>query len=228
MKAAVYCGTRNLYEDMVTAAKSLLINSDAERVYFLIEDDEFPYEIPDCIRTINVSRQEFFRRTGPNYYRKWTWMVLMRVALPHILEEDVVLSLDVDTIVERDISALWDIDLAGYYVAAAREPLKSSGRLYVNMGVALFNLRLLRESGACDAMIEALNTRAFEFAEQDAAAELWEGKIKILPGEYNACDFTEWNDVPRIRHFAFCRNWNTLDEVRKYRAIPWEDIRCDT
>ena len=46
MRAAVYCGTRNLYKNMITAAKSLLIHSNVEKIYFLIEDDIFPYEIP--------------------------------------------------------------------------------------------------------------------------------------------------------------------------------------
>jgi len=46
MRAAVYCGTRNLYKNMVIAAKSLLIHSNVEKIYFLIEDDIFPYEVP--------------------------------------------------------------------------------------------------------------------------------------------------------------------------------------
>lgn len=49
MKAAVYTGTKNLYREMVTASKSLLINSDVDKIYLLVEDDEFPLEIPDVI-----------------------------------------------------------------------------------------------------------------------------------------------------------------------------------
>ena len=62
MKAAVYSGTRNLYADMVTAAKSLIANSSVEKIYFLIEDDVFPYELPRLIETMNVSGQRFFAR----------------------------------------------------------------------------------------------------------------------------------------------------------------------
>ena len=46
MKAAVYCATRNLYLDLIPAVKSLLANSDVDRVYLLIEDDAFPEELP--------------------------------------------------------------------------------------------------------------------------------------------------------------------------------------
>ena len=55
MRTAVYTGTRNLYPFMVAAAKSLLIHSNVEKIYFLIEDDVFPYELPSEIVTINVS-----------------------------------------------------------------------------------------------------------------------------------------------------------------------------
>ena len=56
MRAAVYCGTRNLYENMFIAAKSLLIHSNVERIYFLIEDDVFPMDLPAEIETINISK----------------------------------------------------------------------------------------------------------------------------------------------------------------------------
>ena len=66
MKAAAYTGTRNLYSGMVPAVKSLLAHSDVEKVYLLIEDDEFPYYLPDCVETVNVSNQTYFRPGGPN------------------------------------------------------------------------------------------------------------------------------------------------------------------
>ena len=54
MRAAVYNGTRNLYENMLAAAKSLLVHSNVEKIYFLIEDDIFPYDLPPEIECINV------------------------------------------------------------------------------------------------------------------------------------------------------------------------------
>ena len=41
-RVAVYMGTRNYYDMMVIAAKSLLSHTRMDRVWFLIEDDEFP------------------------------------------------------------------------------------------------------------------------------------------------------------------------------------------
>jgi len=47
-------------------------------------------------------------------------MALIRVALGKIFPDlDKVLSLDVDTIVNENISELWDIDISDYYIAAS-------------------------------------------------------------------------------------------------------------
>lgn len=40
---------------MLTAAKSLLIHSNVDKIYFLIEDDIFPYDTPVEIECINIS-----------------------------------------------------------------------------------------------------------------------------------------------------------------------------
>ena len=66
-KVAVYAGTRNLYEQMFVCLKSLLANTRMDRVYLLIEDDEFPYSLPDVCRIMNVSEQQFFPSGSPNF-----------------------------------------------------------------------------------------------------------------------------------------------------------------
>ena len=76
MKAAVYAGTKNLYSDMVTAAKSLAMNSGVDVIYFLIESDTFPYYLPPYVKTINVSEQRYFPKACPNVYKKWTYMLI--------------------------------------------------------------------------------------------------------------------------------------------------------
>ena len=92
MKHAVFCATRNIYGDMEAAARSLVANSDVDKVHFLIEDAEFPLPLPDIIECHDVSGQEFFPSYGPNASSSWSWMVLMRAALCHVLPDaDVVL-----------------------------------------------------------------------------------------------------------------------------------------
>ena len=224
MRTAVYCGTRNLYGDMVTAAKSLCANSNVEKIYFLIEDDTFPHKLPNKIDCINVSGQTYFDHDGPNYKNGWTYMVLMRAALHRVFPNvGKILSLDVDTIVERDISDLWDLPIDDYYLAGAREPRKSFDRLYINAGVMLLNLDKLRE-GKGDEIINALNTKRYPYNEQDCINELCQGGIYKMPSDYNASNWTEPTTTPKIHHFAAIQRWQNHLLVETYRNKDWTDI----
>ena len=219
-RTAVYCGTRNLYGDMVTAVRSLLCHDGADRVVLAIEDDEFPYPLPENCSIVNVSGQEWFGKDGPNYNSRWTYMVLMRAALSKILPDDKVLSMDVDTIVDGDISELWRMPIDDYYLAGAREPIKSDNQPYVQMGVVMFNLRKMRADGVDDRIIELLNTKEYAFPEQDCINEVCRGHILKMDSKYNANDWTEPTDEKRIIHFAAIRQWNHLPMVQKYKLAP--------
>ena len=219
MKTAAYFGTRNVYEAMVPSIRSLVRNSRVERVVVFIEDDEFPYPLPEICQTRNLSGQTVFRKTGPNYTSKWTYMSMMRVALPMLLpEEDRCLYLDMDTIVEWDISDLWDLDLTGKYFAAVREPDKSGpGFDYINAGVMMMNLEMMRD-GLANEIIRLLNRSFYPCKEQDLYSELCQGKMLLLPGDYNVSDFTEPARVHRIMHFAAepLPVWYRYPEVQKW------------
>ena len=64
---------------MVTAAKSLLHHEGADKVWFLIEDNDFPEYLPPQIETLNVSNQGFFQKNGANFRTCFTYMSLLRV-----------------------------------------------------------------------------------------------------------------------------------------------------
>ena len=221
MKVAVYAGTRNIYQDMIPALNSLLIHSDVDKIYLLIEDDIFPFPLPSEVECINISNQTYFRKDGPNFNSSWTYMVLIRAALSKIFPQyDKILSLDVDTIVNENISVLWDTDISNAYLAAAHEPLKSTDNfIYINMGVALFNLKKLREDHMDDKIIEALNTQFYEYNEQDCISKLCQGNIVELDPRYNVCSYTKEATHRSITHFAAIKNWNTWPQVNKYRNV---------
>ena len=222
MKAAVYCGTRNVYQDMIPSMKSLLIHSDVDKIYFLIEDDEFPYDLPPEVECINVSNQKFFLQDGPNYNSSWSYMILLRAAFTKLFPQlDKILSLDCDTIIEENISSLWDIPLNNYYIAGVKEPRKSIGkRIYINTGVMLFNLKKLREDKKDEEAILDLNTYKRIYPEQDCFNDLFAGKILELPPEYNISNYsTKQNTHKKIIHFAAIKNWKNYLIVNKYRNM---------
>ena len=226
MKYAVYAGTRNLYDKMLPAVKSILANSDVDKVYLLIEDDKFPFELPPEVECINVSGQKYFRAMSPNNVYPWARMCMTRAALYKVLPDvDVVLSLDVDTIVDGDISSLWDLPLDDSYFAAVPEPARSNEKhTYFNAGVVLFNLEKMRD-GMGDKVLNALNWRRYEILEQDCLNELCAGHILAIPSAYNACRFTAEPKIPKIVHFARVPNWFNEPLVQKYNELAFDELR---
>lgn len=216
-KAAVYCMTRNYYDACIPSIKSMLVNGKPDVVYLLIEDDEFPLKHKK-LKPINVSGQQIFDRSGINYNSRWSYMAMMRAALWKVLREHRVLSLDCDTIVDGDISYLWNLPMDDYYLAGGREPAKSNGRLYVNMGVIMFNLKKLRD-GKGEEIVHALNTRPYAFVDQDCINDHCQGGILEFPPEYNAHSWSIPTNNPIITHYAGFDKWNTFPLVQKYAAM---------
>lgn len=237
MKVVAYTGTKNLYRLMVPAVNSLCANSDVDKIYLLIEDDVFPYKLPDCVETINVSNQTYFCKDGPNMNSHFTYMAMMRATYAKMFPDlDRILSLDVDTIVVDDISELWDVDLGDNYFAAVTEPDRCAGGInyfspvYTNIGVAMYNLDKLRSDRLLDTILLNLNTKHYDFLEQHAFNEFCQGHILKLPNIYNCTNeciypFTGWCDNPKIIHYAGMCDWENKTLVKKYMLVEHNDNR---
>lgn len=226
-KVAVYCGTQNLYLDMLTAAKSLMVNSSIDQIYFMIEDDKFPYLLPECIKCINIKNQQYFDTNGPNFNSPYTYMALIRAALTKELpDEDLVLSLDVDTIIDKNIDELWNLDMDKYYIAAVEEHKRSTGSYkYINFGVVLLNLKLLRETKKDDTIIYYLNHFHYYNDVQDCFSDKCQGKILLLPGDYNSGhNFCPKGKENKIIHFAGVKKWQGAKEIISYRQMPLQKV----
>lgn len=230
MKHAVYSGTRNLYADMVTAAKSLVANSSVGRVHFLVEDSEFPLELPGIVECHDVSGQTWFKAGCANIKTHFSYMSLLRVCYTKLLPDvDVVLQLDVDTVCVDDVDEVWETDLCGRWCAMCYEELgtfKPYGPRYYNAGVALMDLARMREEGADDKLIKFLNERKVPYIDQDAFNYFH--SIADMDPRYNECFVTGYSEEPAIVHFAGHGDWQTTNRVarreylKKYREMPWE------
>ena len=210
---------------MIPAIKSLLCNSDVDRIYALIEDDKMDCYLPDCVNVVNVSKQRWFKKSGPNYKSHWTWMILMRGAYPIMFEKfDTIVGLDNDAIIVGDVSDLFEVDLEDNYIAGVIEPAKSKETPYINMGVCVYNLKKLREDGTCKKIMVDLNTVPHYACEQDAYNFICAGKIKVLPPCYNINNYTQNSGETKIRHFAAEKGWQSKPLVGKYRRMPWTEV----
>ena len=239
-RIVVYSGNRDVYKDMYTAVKSLLMYNKIDRVYFLIEDDEFPYDLPDVVEAMNVSDQVYFPEDGANYRTRFSYLCLLRACYAEIFpQHDRLLSLDIDTIVTGDISKLWDIDMDGYYLAACPEPISANGARYqkapeyyvrqddyYNVGVAVYNLKAQREDGIAWANVSLLNEREFFSIEQDTMNLTCQGKILPIQSEYNSSGWTGKPKNPKIVHYAGIplKEWRKEILPHAFEEMPMESV----
>lgn len=236
MKHAVYSATRNLYPDILPAMKSLVANSSVTDIWLLIEDDEFPYELPEFVHVRNLSGQTWFPPTCPNIKSAFTYMAMIRACYPEIFSDiGRIVQLDVDTVCVDDVDYLWEVDLDGKWIAWAREYLGTYDPFkhgeYYNVGVAVLNLDQMRADGAQEQLVNLVNTKKMWCVEQDAYNRLaWPDKFVELPTRYNECFATGYTEEPAIVHFAGTANWQgnvkvpRREYVRKYRDMTWEEV----
>jgi lipopolysaccharide biosynthesis glycosyltransferase len=149
-------------------------------------------------------------------------MVLLRAAYPKIFPDlDKILTLDNDTVVNENISELWDLDLADYYLAAVEETaLTQREGSYFNMGVAMLNLKKWREEQIDDKLIAALNKYWYRYKEQDCFNEFFRGHVLILPSDYNSCKQAAKPRHEKITHFAAFYNLKRFPHFDYYKELP--------
>lgn len=232
-KHTVYSGTRNLYGDMMTAAKSLVANSSVTDIWLLIEDNEFPHELPKSIKwhVLNMSGQTWFPQDGINMKSVFTYMAMIRAAYAEIFPDlDRIVSLDCDTICVDNVDYLWECDISENWVSCTREDLgvyHPYGPTYYNAGVCVYNLAQMRKDNATEQLVDYINSTKLWCVEQDAFNYF--GRITPLPTRYNESAVTAYTDNPAIVHFAsFSTQWREnikaprREYARKYEQMTWE------
>lgn len=211
----IYSGTRNLYPAMRGAILSLLERNPDAKVYVLAEDDDLPFEIPSEHEIINVSGQGYFPAENPNMKSQFTYMAMLRVCTPEFIRDDRVIQLDVDTIVCDSLQPIWDMDLAGKWLAWCPEQFgrwRPFGPKYYNFGVAVLNLTQMRADHATQQLVKALNGIQYPYLDQDAMNQFAvPDKTADLPVRYNECFCCGYTENPAIVHYAGFPDWYTVD-----------------
>lgn len=240
MKHAVYSGTRNLYEQMVWAAKSLYANSSVDVIHFLIQDDEFPYELPDFIVTHNVDEyaNRVFHAKCVNADTHFTRFALVRVCYTELFPDiDYIVQLDVDTVCVDNVDELWQQDMDEFWFRAAEETLSGynpyHADAYYNVGVCVFNLAQMRQDNAQAQLVSFINTVRANCVEQDALnyyGTMYQ-RIGELPMRYNENRACGYSDNPAIVHYVGYMDWQTnpnlprREYLKLYRDKSWDEIK---
>ena len=247
-KVVVYASTKNRYDQMAFAAKTLIDNGNVDKIYFLTEDDEFPMALPEIITTVNVSEQNFFPSYKENANSPWTYMANMRLAFHRMFPQyDRMVWLDIDTLVVDDISEMFNAPLGDYYYFAAvrenrhyRETMRvrkvdrnyssystvvTQPNVYFNSGVLVVNTKLLRKDGMGDRLIRKINNHLMMFPDQNAINILCRGRIFELSHQYNWSFFTDDTLPPKIIHTSHGPYIDEVNElIEHYNKVSFEEL----
>lgn len=158
------------------------------------------------------------------YCTPYTLLRLFADLVPEI--PDKLLYLDIDIMVGRDITQLFNINIEEYEYAAVKE--KYGCWLirpdYINAGMLLLNMKKIKETGLLKKAREKIKTKKMLFADQDAV--YWSTtKKKILPRIYNEqskfnkkdtviCHFCKRLMFLPYPHTENFKQWN-IEEVHK-------------
>lgn len=192
------------------------LGSDNVHVKFLKINDEIVAPIEN--RTENYLRAEFF-----------TMSIFYRLFIPDLFPQyDKAIYIDSDTIVNDDISKLYETELGNNLFAACRDSsiqyfpemmvyikqvLALKPENYINTGVLVLNCRAFRDEGFIKHFMKLLNTYHFDCIapDQDYLNEIGSGRILHLNPAWNAMpnEHTEPLTNPSIVHYnLFFKPWH--------------------
>lgn len=133
------------------------------------------------------------------YCSPYTLLRLFADLVPNM--PDKLLYLDIDIMLNRDITLLYNIDIEGYEYAAARDHYGKYliNPNYINAGVLLFNLKEMKKTKLLEKARQLIKTKKLVFADQSAIIRSTTKK-KMLPQKFNDQKFLHKHTV--IRHFS--------------------------
>ena len=159
---------------------------------------------------INIIDQEEPDLPFENMQRFLQYKVGMhKIFLPKILSNlDKVIYMDGDTVVLKDLSQLYSIDVENVYAAVAKDgifyrfpkEMKEMGvdkrGFYFNSGVMLYNLKLQRQDDMVEKLVEYVKTHDDFYGDQDVLNVVLGNKLKLMSYRYNCIStFFEADDL---------------------------------
>ena len=143
---------------------------------------------------------------------------------------DKLLYLDIDIMVDGDISELYNVDISNYEYAAVKEKIGSVllWSDYINAGMLLLNMKKIKETGMLEKARELIKTKKFLFADQTAIYKATTSKV-LIPRRFNEqgsftrddtliCHFCKRLLLRPYPHITNYKQWQ-IDKVHK-------ELRC--
>ncbi len=156
---------------------------------------------------------------------------------------DKVIYMDGDTLVLKDLRALFDTDIANEYAAVAKDGIyyrfpKEMAEMglnkrgfYFNSGVMLQNLKLQRQDKIVEKLVEYIKTHEDFFGDQDVLNVVFGDKLKLMSYNYNCIStFFEEDDLDFLSRYYDEKLPEKTTDIYKNAAIihyagdkPWQE-----
>lgn len=168
-----------------------------------------------------------------------------RLLLPRLLEAPRAIYLDADIVVRKDLTPLWQHELAGAWLAAVPDgnpsmPWQALGlaslEQYVNSGVLLLDLAAWRREGVVEACERFLATapHLVQFMDQDVINAVARGHVAHLPLGWNCMDHVpaarRLRDPAVVHYAGKVKPWHYRCEhpwrrlyAQHLARTPWRD-----
>lgn len=238
----LYCGDKNIEDGLIISILSVMKNTPCPvKIYVLtmwLETESKRYAtvsdsvirwLDDYVRSVNkengvqkidVTREFAEEIPEANLSTRFTPYCMLRLFADRVPEiPDKILYLDNDTICRGDLRPLYDRDISGYEYAGVLDHYGSwffrkriLRRDYINSGVLLLNMKMIRASGLFEKCRRACAQNRMFMPDQTALNRLCRKKL-ILPRCYNEQRKLHKNTV--IQHFT-----------TSFRFFPWLHTLC--
>ena len=221
----VYAADRNLYDKFPTVLNSLFTNNPTAKVYLFIEDDSIDYITHPNVTFKNLNMfKDYILPSSPQKDYYLPWITFIRLWMCEVIPESRVLWLDVDTIVDKDLTDLWNTDLEDNIVAGVLDQgytcYPQITRFYINAGVLLMDLDKWRALKYNNRSRYLVNVKAWQFGDQDIINLLCRDKVLYLNCRYNYGRFICRDGLTRpikIYHWpGHPKAWESVDEFDKW------------
>ncbi|MBO5287543.1 MAG: lipopolysaccharide biosynthesis protein [Clostridia bacterium] len=226
MVNVLFCGNDKVFDGMLTCSLSILKRTESSEPftfyiftmdvshikseYLPVSDKQISFfesvikEYNPENRAVKIDVTNFYLEEFdkcPNESAYCSPYTLIRLFADRVDLPDKILYLDADIMFNRDIHLLYDIDVSDYEYAAARDHY---GKYlihpnYVNAGVLLFNMKMVRETKLLEKARALIKVKKLVFADQSAIIRSTTKK-KMLPQKFNDQKFLHKNTV--VRHFS--------------------------
>lgn len=221
----MYTGNDYVFKGIMLSVLSIIKHTDEELNIYIVTMDIDKFKgirknmtdlIDKVIKMKNINSKCYLidatntfneeMKDSKNLNNFYTPYCLLRLFSDKLDLPEKILYLDTDTMINKDIKELYDIDVTNYEFAGVVDRL---GRFfidknYINSGVLLLNLNLIKKTELLSKTRELVKTKKMAFPDQSALNKLKQYYLKI-PSIYNSQRYLKKDTV--VKHFCKSIRW---------------------